>query len=354
MKAAMGRATLVTALGMLVAALVTAAAQATIASTTGAVTKIAPPPSVLFGAMESDTTMFAFDEQQNIVLQNDLAVDITDPGTYNDTNLPPGGVIPKGTVVSSQFVLGDKVGTGNPTVHFDATIVTDGLILGIAVRRAALDGSDFLGAPGTVYPTGDPGRQLNFQEKDFVIEQIDRHTVVIHSNVKPRSDQIRIITAGQASPTPRSLKQDVLDEINGTIPTSDKHDTDKLREAAKNLGESLESGLWGDDNHLALKGGDKVFEKEKEAVKKLSELLKDKSPTVSTGTLQGWIDSLVAADKNLAQTAIDEAGSGDPKKLDEANKEMGKADDELTKGHEDGAIDHYKNAWKKAMEALKK
>ena len=323
-------------------------------STSGAATKIAPPPSVLFGAMESDTSMFTFDEQQNVVLQADLAVDITEPGTYNDTNLPPGGVVPKGTVVSSQFVFADKVGTGNPTAHFDGTIVTDAPILGIAVRRRALDGSDFLGAPGTLYPTGDPGRQLNFQEKDFIIEQIDRKTVVIHSNVKPRADQVRIITAGHASPTARGLKQGVLDEINGLLPTADKHDAGKLKDAAKSLSESLESGLWVDDNHVVSKGGEKVFDKEKEAVKKLSELLKDKSPTISAGTIQGWVDALVDADAALAETAVAEADTGDAKKLDEANKKLDKAAEERAKGNLDGAIEHYKNAWKKAMETLKK
>lgn len=66
--------------------------------------KIAPPPSVDFGALESDTTMYAFDEQQNVTLAQALEVDITAPGTYDDSSDLTPGTIPGGTGVSSHFV----------------------------------------------------------------------------------------------------------------------------------------------------------------------------------------------------------------------------------------------------------
>ena len=48
-----------------------------------------------------------------------------------------------------------------------------------------LNDSDYLGAPGTLYPTGEFGRGFNLDNQDdFVIEQIDKRTVQIHSDVR--------------------------------------------------------------------------------------------------------------------------------------------------------------------------
>jgi hypothetical protein len=54
-------------------------------------------------------------------------------------------------------------------------------------------------------------------------------------------------------------------------------------------------------------------------------------------------------------TALSDASGGDPKKLNEANKELDKASDLLDNGPDktDEVIDHLKNAWKKALEANK-
>lgn len=178
-------------------------ASATIIATSGQMVKIAPPPSVLFGALQSDTTMFAFDEQQNVTLSQPLSLDITSPGTYDDSaDLTP-GTIPAGTAVSSHFVNADKVGTQVPRVALDGTITTDKDIIGIAILAKALNDSDYLGAPGTLYPTGEFGRGLNLDtQDDFVIEQIDKRTVQIHSDVRIHSDQVRIITAADQPPPP--------------------------------------------------------------------------------------------------------------------------------------------------------
>ena len=208
--------------GMALAALATTAS-ATIIGTGGQMTKIAPPPSVLFDALESDTTMFAFDEQQNVTLAQPLSVDITTPGTYDDSaDLTP-GTIPAGTAVSSHFVHADHVGTGVPRVTLDGTVTTDKDILGIAILAKALNDSDYLGAPGTLYPTGEfgPGFNLDNQD-DFVIEQIDKRTVQIHSDVRIHADQVRIITDGTPDNLPpwcqKQPVQDVLNPTSGRFP----------------------------------------------------------------------------------------------------------------------------------------
>ena len=172
---------------------------ASIVGTSGQVTKIAPPASVLFGALESDTTMQAFDEQQGVTLGSAVSVDITTPGTYDDTSDLTPGTIPAGTRVNSQFVHSDPV--DHHSVQLEGTITTDTDILGVAILQASLDNSDFLGALGTLYPTGQFGRRLNLDNQaDFVIEQVDKRTLVIHSDVQLHVDQVRVITKANRPP----------------------------------------------------------------------------------------------------------------------------------------------------------
>jgi hypothetical protein len=157
--------------------------------------------------------MFAFNEQQCVRTTADLPVDITIPGTYDDSSDLTPGVIPAGTLVSSHFVNADKVGIQPPAIQLEGSIVTDADILGIAILQHTLNVTDVLGAPGTIYPTGEFGRGLNLDDQnDFVIEQIDRRTVVVHSQVRIHTDQVRVITRcpetlGQQGCTPGFWKQ---------------------------------------------------------------------------------------------------------------------------------------------------
>lgn len=191
----MGRRTLAWALGLVAAAALAATASATIVSTSGQVTLISPPPSVDIGALQSNTTMFAFDEQQCVRTSVDLPVDITVPGVYDDSGDLTPGVIPAGTLVSSHFVNADKVGIQPPPIELEGSITTNADILGIAITHHSLDATDVLGAPGTIYPTGKFGRGLNLDDQnDFVVEQVDKRTVVVHSQVRIHTDQVRVIT----------------------------------------------------------------------------------------------------------------------------------------------------------------
>jgi hypothetical protein len=169
---------------------------AAIVSTTGQMTEIAPPPSVEFNEVESNETQFVFSERQCVTLASGLKVNITTPGTYDQViDLTP-GIIPAGTKVSSHFVHADKAGTGPPRIELEGTLTTDAPILGIIVRQGALDASDFLGGIGTVYPTGDFGRQmaLNNKQNDFVILDPNRQSVTVHTDNQFHADQVRVIT----------------------------------------------------------------------------------------------------------------------------------------------------------------
>jgi hypothetical protein len=144
---------------------------------------------------------------------------------------------------------------------------------------------------------------------------------------------------------PQDVKQAVRASLQSQLPSGNK-DTDKrLNDAIDHIDKSLDPKLWADATHPDPKKGDKVFNEEKEAVKALMGI-KNPSATVTTA-----ISQLVAIDRGIAANAIAEAAGGDAKKLADANKELAKGDDEASKGHFDGSIDHYKNAWKKALEA---
>ena len=215
------RSVLPIAVAMMVVGVVAFAlpAGASIGSVSGEIVQIAPPPSVLFGALQSDDHMFAFDEQQNVTLAAALPVDISQPGQYGpDCGCDPltPGAISAGTTVSSLFVHADPIGTKKPSTVLDATIVTTTPIIGIEVCGAAkpsvcggnhgLDASDaVLGAPGTQYPTGVFGRGMNFDtQNDFLVWMVDNHTVQIQTSTAAHADQVRIITAG-APPPPATI-----------------------------------------------------------------------------------------------------------------------------------------------------
>jgi hypothetical protein len=153
--------------------------------------------------------------------------------------------------------------------------------------------------------------------------------------------------------TAMSLKQDVLAQANVLLAASTKPDADKLKDVVKALNDSLDSSLWVDGNHVDPKHGNQVFDKEKQAVQKLVELLKKSS--IPAATLQSMIDTLEHADRVLAELAVSDAvaAGGDAKKIADAQGELGKAADALAAGDFPQAIDHYKNAWQKARDAVK-
>lgn len=81
----------------------------------------------------------------------------------------------------------------------------------------------------------------------------------------------------------------------------------------------------------------------------MNDLLKNGLP------VQGFINSLVGADKSLAQTAINDAIAAhiDPKDITKAQDEMAKAQEEIGEGNYNSAMEHYRKAWTKAQEAIK-
>jgi len=172
-------------------------AHANIISTTGAITKIDPPESVAPGSLEHDTVMHAFNEVQNYTLQEteDISVNITAPGTYDEeADLTP-GVIHAGKQVCSHFLHSDPVGVIQDPDYkaYEGTATFDQKILGLIVLLNEREGSDnILGAPDTDYT--DPGAMNLRPDHEYIIVSQDMKTITVHTETNLHVDQIRVIT----------------------------------------------------------------------------------------------------------------------------------------------------------------
>jgi probable HAF family extracellular repeat protein len=151
--------------------------------------------------------------------------------------------------------------------------------------------------------------------------------------------------------SPFAAETALLAGMKAYLPSvTNKDDAKKFAEATGKLKDSLNPSLWSADGmHLVTKTGEQVFNGQKDCVSALQELMK-KNPAYSA-TLQGFINTVLDADRKLASTAITDASGGDRKKIAQANAELAKGDANKAVGKFTDAIDSYRNAWKAAQEA---
>jgi hypothetical protein len=123
----------------------------------------------------------------------------------------------------------------------------------------------------------------------------------------------------------------------------------------------VNKGGEGEPLILKKRYGQKVFDEEKKAAKKVRELSREKKfvpAAIALFVAAGW--DIMDADSTLAQIKIVEAelSGGDPKELKKAREEMKKAEHEKVKDkkgpHYDHAVDHYKHAWEHAVKSQEK
>jgi hypothetical protein len=142
---------------------------------------IAPPSQV--GNDNQDTQrLFAFDEQQDVLLTGDLILDDTTIGT--------------GTRISSHYVFLDPAST---TVQRNVvgSVTFDALILGVASTTGAMLGSDYLGSPTTTYNSPEL-RGLETTEDSY---SFSGNTLNVDLWASTPGDYIRVITVS-AVPIP--------------------------------------------------------------------------------------------------------------------------------------------------------
>jgi hypothetical protein len=120
-----------------------------------------------------------------------------------------------------------------------------------------------------------------------------------------------------------------------------------LRDAIIHMRASLNARLWIDPSHVSDTRGDAVFNHEQEAVDDLIHMIKNSDDSAMDATLQGFIDQLVAADRQLAVTAIADAvaAGGTPQNITRANKRLEGGDTALANGKVLRAMWRHQIAW---------
>jgi hypothetical protein len=148
------------------------------------------------------------------------------------------------------------------------------------------------------------------------------------------------------SGTARAFKSIALSQLQAMGSTGNK-DTDKrIADAIVRMASILARPNWVDDDRIDGKTAGRIFNDEKSAATSLQGIKGTKPAGVMAA-----LESLVTADRIIAQTAIDDAAGGNAGALAEAAKAMVKAQEALAKGRYDTAIEQYKIAWKHAKRA---
>jgi hypothetical protein len=196
----------VLALTVLMLAAGVSASQAAIISFSGNLSIVPTPASVDLDAYESDDVLIVFSEQQNVLLQDDLRVNFTEPGLYDDrSDLPtPVPRIAAGTLVDSYFLHADPVTGG---ILYSGSITFDTDVLGVIVGGVLLDESDdIIGSPTTFYAWDyyGAGRGLALSGRDTIELSLDRRTITFSFTTRRLMDEVRVITAASV-PEPGAL-----------------------------------------------------------------------------------------------------------------------------------------------------
>ncbi|MGL6043259.1 MAG: PEPxxWA-CTERM sorting domain-containing protein [Sandaracinobacteroides sp.] len=145
-------------------------------TTPGGFFVIAPPAQVGSDNQQSDN-VFAWDEQQNVLLGSALVIDLG------------GTSIAAGTWISSHGIVFDSIAQQT----FTGSITFDSAILGIVLRTDNLPGSDFLGTGGTIYNTvtGRGSEPLAHDTTSFA-----GNVLSFNWRSGTPGDNIRVLTAG--------------------------------------------------------------------------------------------------------------------------------------------------------------
>ncbi|MEO0819772.1 MAG: hypothetical protein AAF074_05005 [Pseudomonadota bacterium] len=149
-------------------------------SGSGAFVKLDPSRPFAVGQDTFETDhLYAFDEDQNILLEADLVVDIGAEGR----------IIPKGTTVASHYVFFDPAygTTQRGYVAFDATV------LGIATSQSTLAASDFLANTAVTY-LNPALRGLEWEDHVW-IDRENPFRIQVNWAASTPGDYIRIFTA---------------------------------------------------------------------------------------------------------------------------------------------------------------
>jgi hypothetical protein len=153
--------------------------------------------------------------------------------------------------------------------------------------------------------------------------------------------------------TAMSLSQSALAQATALLAGARHSDQDRLKDVVRELTAALAPSLWDDGNHVDSRRGNQVFDKHRDAVDTLMDLQRHGS--LSDSALQGIIDTVVHADRVLAEVAVADAiaAGGDRRMIADAQEQLARAARDVARGRFDSAIGHYEKAWEDALDALK-
>ncbi|MEM8755100.1 MAG: hypothetical protein AAGF90_19210 [Pseudomonadota bacterium] len=150
----------------------------------GGFVKLDPKDGFAVGADTfDDDNLYAFDENQNILLERDIRVDVAAPEIAED-----GGVIRAGQVVASHYVFFDSIdGVHIGYVDFDAPI------LGVAAFQGTMGATDFLADTDVTYLNPE---LRGLERGDYVwIDPEDPHRLRVFWAGSSPGDFVRVFTA---------------------------------------------------------------------------------------------------------------------------------------------------------------
>ena len=177
-------------------------AQASITAVTGDIQVISAPASVSLGELQSDTTIFGFNEAQSYTLTSDLFINGSGAGLHLGSG--PGNTatdfIASGTKLNSYLFHVEPVNTD--ITRFTGTVSFDSNILGIIFETNELNLSDtMLGATGTSYFSGNfrgfegSGSGPCIGLYDCATISANLREITLDLGTSTQLDQIRIITS---------------------------------------------------------------------------------------------------------------------------------------------------------------
>jgi hypothetical protein len=155
---------------------------------------------------------------------------------------------------------------------------------------------------------------------------------------------------------PLGIERDVLDRITVLRQgITDRRDGQSLDAVIGDLTDAVQSQYWVDASHLDPRKGDKVFDKDEQAIRELVRLKREGHSAIPDALLQGFIDDVVRATRLLAETAIGDAiaAHGDPGGIAKAQADLAEGNDDAAHGRPDDAVRSYESAWARALKAVR-
>ncbi len=178
-------------------------------SISGDVNMVHAPASVQENDRTNNRKALLFAEQINTVLASDLKVEAYLPGAYGAPTATAGLKKPLNTVasdrsiaagraVTSYFLHADTASGAETPTMMSGSITFNDKILGVIFGNFAASDA-LLGAPGTAYESATGhGLDMTDPNADYFRISNDRMRIDFRFAVGGISDQIRIITSGQA------------------------------------------------------------------------------------------------------------------------------------------------------------